>query len=331
MATATSQSVQGNTSDVNARPAPSVAFVTKTYTPDLERCELLCRSIALLAPGAAHWLIVDSRDREAFRGLESTTTRLVTTEELLPRRVWRFLVPGAARNVWVDSRGIPMRGWIVQQLAKLAIALVAPEDILVHADSDIALIRPFNADKVTCDDGSVPLFRVPGGVDERLPSHIRWHRSAERLLGVPPRPLPLPDYIGGLVPWRRDVVISLLERIEDQSGRHWMPTLARARHFSEYVLYGRFVDDVLERPLGTTASSDSLCRCYWESVPLTNADLETFIDGASPSEVSVMVSAKAGMKPAAYADVFERRWAAFGGGAGTEARSPLAHRSDSAT
>ena len=45
-------------------------------------------------------------------------------------------------------------------------------------------------------------------------------------------------------------------------------------------------------------------------VPLTHAELETFIEGASPSEVAVMVSAKAGMKPAAYADVFERRWAA---------------------
>ena len=198
----------------------------------------------------------------------------------------------------------------MQQLAKLAIALVAREDILIHADSDIALIRPFNADKVACDDGSVPLFRIEGAVDEHLPSLIRWHRSAERLLGIDSRPLPLPDYIGGLVPWRRDVAVSLLERIESQSGRHWMPTLARARHFSEYVLYGRFVDDVLERSLGRVASSASLCRCYWETVPLTHAELETFIDGASPSEVAVMVSAKAGMKPAAYADVFERRWAA---------------------
>ena len=30
----------------------SVAFVTKAYAPDLERCELLCGSIEVLAPGA---------------------------------------------------------------------------------------------------------------------------------------------------------------------------------------------------------------------------------------------------------------------------------------
>ena len=45
----------------------SVAFVTKSYAPDLERCELLCRSIDALAPEAGHWIIVDRRDLAAFR------------------------------------------------------------------------------------------------------------------------------------------------------------------------------------------------------------------------------------------------------------------------
>ena len=32
----------------------------------------------------------------------------------------------------------------------------------------------------------------PGSDRRALPSHVRWHRTAERLLGIPPRPLPLP-------------------------------------------------------------------------------------------------------------------------------------------
>jgi hypothetical protein len=44
---------------------------------------LLCRSIQELAPGTRHWIIVDSRDRAAFRGLKNARTRIVTTEELL--------------------------------------------------------------------------------------------------------------------------------------------------------------------------------------------------------------------------------------------------------
>ena len=104
----------------------SVAFVTKSYTPDLERCELLCRSIELLAPGASHWIIVDSRDLAAFRGLENATTRIVTTEELLPRRIRRLELYGTGKNIWLGARTPPIRGWLVQQLAKFAITLVAP-------------------------------------------------------------------------------------------------------------------------------------------------------------------------------------------------------------
>jgi hypothetical protein len=289
----------------------SVAFVTKSYVPDLERCELLCRSIELLAPGARHWIIVDSRDRVAFRGLENATTSIVTTEELLPRRIRRLEVYGTGKNIWLGARTPPIRGWLVQQLAKFAITLVARDDILIHADSDIVLIRPFRASMLIDENGELRLFRIPETVGEELPDLVRWHRTAERLLGIPPRPLPLPDYISGLIPWRREIAVSLLEEIEARSGRDWMRTLARARHISEYILYGRFVEDALDRSNGRPGSSLSLCRCYWGTEPLTNKELEGFIGEALPEEVAVMVSAKAGMRPADYAEVLERRWAAL--------------------
>jgi hypothetical protein len=201
-----------------------------------------------------------------------------------------------------------MRGWHVQQLAKLAVAQIASEEILIHADSDIALVRPFREEALTDADGSVRLFSIPDAVDDRLPEHVQWQRTAEHLLGLPPRPLPLPDYIGGLIPWRRDIALSLLEHIERQSGRHWMTTLARAPRLSEYILYGRFVDDVLPGTNGRPGASLSLCRCYWGSDPLTNPELESFIAETAEHEVGVMVSAKAHMDPAQYGSVFERLW-----------------------
>ena len=289
----------------------SVAFVTKSYGPDLERCELLCRSIELLAPDTRHWIIVDSRDLAAFSGLENERTRIVTTEELLPRRVRRLEVYGVGKNIWLGARTTPMRGWLVQQLAKLAITSVANDDVLIHADSDVVLIRPFREDALTDAGGSLRLFRIPAAIDEGLPDHVRWHRTAERLLGIQARPLPLPDYVGGLIPWRREVVVALLEEIEARSGRDWMRTLASARHVSEYILYGRFVEDVLGRSSREPGASLSLCHCYWGSEPLTTSELETFIAEASPEEVAVMISAKAGMGPADYVDVLERRWSAL--------------------
>jgi Family of unknown function (DUF6492) len=290
---------------------PSVAFVTKSYGPDLERCELLCRSVELFAPDTRHWIIVDARDHAAFRGLENARTRIVTTEELLPRRVRRFEVYGTDKNIWLGARTPPIRGWLVQQLAKFAIALVAREEVLIHADSDIVLIRPFREELLTDDTGALRLFRLPATVGEELPDHVRWHRTAERVLGIPSRPLPLPDYVGGLVPWSRETAIALLQEIEARSGRDWMRTLAGARHLSEYILYGRFVEDASGRSKGPPGDSLSLCRCYWGSEPLTNRELGSLIDEAATHEVAVMVSAKAGMRPADYAEVFERRWAAL--------------------
>jgi Family of unknown function (DUF6492) len=289
----------------------SVAFVTKSYAPDLERCELLCRSIERLAPETRHWIIVDKRDRAAFRGLENARTRLVTTEELLPRRVRKLEVYGVGKNILLGARTAPMRGWLVQQLAKLAIASVAEEDVLVHADSDVVLIRPFQEDALTDAGGSLRLFRIPAAIDESLSEHVRWHRTAEQLLAIRSRSLPLPDYVGGLIPWQREVAISLLEEIEARSGRDWMRTIASARHVSEYILYGRFVEDALGSSNGGPGNSLSLCRCYWGTEPLTKRELENFIDEASPEEVAVMISAKAGMKPADYVGVLEQRWAAL--------------------
>jgi hypothetical protein len=300
----------------DAGATPSVAFVTKSYAPDRERCELLCRSIRLLAPQLHHWIIVDRRDLTVFRPLDGPRTSIVTTEDLLPRRVRRLAIfgIGAGKNLWVGARVPPMRGWLVQQLAKLAVGSVAREELLIHADSDVVLVRPF-ADRLLHDvaDPRRP-FRVDGAIGDRMPNHVRWHRTAERLLGIGARPLPLPDYIGGLVPWHRDVLADLLEHLGRRAGRGWMQELARARHLSEYILYGRFVDDVLGRADsgGQRPAAPSLCRCYWGTAPLTDAEVEGLLEEVTDAEIGVMLSAKAGMQTDEYAALLERRWAAHG-------------------
>jgi hypothetical protein len=289
----------------------SLAFVTKSYEPDRARCELLCRSIELLAPAARHWIIVDARDLPAFRTLERSNTRVVATEELLPRRVRKLELHrfGIAKNVWMSWGTLPMRGWLLQQFAKLALVRIASEDILIHADSDTALIRRFDADMLISADGTIPIHRVPGAVDEqRLPTHVRWHRVAEDVLGLEPRPLPLPDYIGPLIPWSREIACELLDEIARRSRGDWMQTLARKWHVSEYILYGRFTDDVVGRRNGLPPACPLLCHSFWGPRRITNSELEEFIERSEPSQIGVLISSNAGMDPAAYADVLESRW-----------------------
>lgn len=292
---------------------PTVAFVTISYGPDRERCALLRRSMDVFAPTVEHWIVVEGADLPPFRPLQDTRTTLVSTEELLPlwlRRVNLRRV-GLKSSMWIQKRGKPVRGWLVQQLAKLAIAEQVKADVLVHADSDVVLVRPFQTGSVVDENGRVRLYESENAIDEGLPSHVRWHRSAEKLLGIEAASLPLPDFISGINAWKRTNALALLERIQRQTGRHWLRALTAAWDVSEYTLYGRFVQDVLGESAGQFVSTASLCRDYFASA--SKAELASFLDGVGPDEIGVSIDAKAGMRPADYVGLLEERWTALRG------------------
>ena len=276
----------------------SVAFVTPSYRLDRDRCALLSRSLEACAPSVEHWIVVDRSDLRFFRPLQNHRTNVVAKEEVLPLWARRLdtLRIGLRSNVWLQGAGLPIRGWLLQQLVKLAIAEQLTEDVLVHIDSDVVLVRPFSLSTVVDQARRVRLFAEPDAVDESLPHHVRWHRSSEKLLGIGPAGLPAPDFISTLVPWKRANTLALLDHVEKNSGRHWLPTLADAWHVSEYTLYGRFVQDVLGESAGQFASSSSLCHNYYRRVPLSVPEVETLLDRVGPEEIAVSLTAKAGMR-----------------------------------
>ena len=289
----------------------SVAFVTVSYGPDRDRCALLSRSLDEFAPSREHLIVVDRADLPLFRSLQNNRTTIVTTEEVLPLWLRRLDIRrvGLRSNIWVQARGRPVRGWLVQQLVKLALAEELTADVLVHADSDVVLLRPFRISSVTDQDDRVRLVAEPDAIDESLPNHVLWHRSTEKLLGIGPTDFPIPNFITSLVPWKRSNAVALLEHVERNTGRHWLRALTAAWDVSEYTLYGRFVTDVLGESAGQYLTPSSLCRDYWSHVPLSRSELESFLDGVGPEEIAVSLTAKAGMRPADYAEVLERRWA----------------------
>jgi hypothetical protein len=272
---------------------------------------LLSRSLDACAPSAEHWIVVDRGDLPHFRVLQNHRTHVVAKEEMLPVWVHRLdtIRIGLRSNVWLQARGWPIRGWLLQQLIKLAVAAQLTADVIVHADSDVVLVRPFSTSSVVDEDGRVRLYSLPDYIDDRLPNHVLWHRSAEKLLGIPPRGLPLPDFISSLVPWKRASAVALLEHIENHTGSHWLRAVSAAWHVSEHTLYGRFAQDVVGEGPGGFVWSPSLCQDYYKDVPLAAAELEALLDRLDPQEFAVSLTAKAGMRPADYVEVLERRWA----------------------
>ena len=268
-----------------------LAVLTPSYAPDLELCRDLNRSLLEWAPpDAHHHVIVPRRDAERFAGLRGPRTDVWTIDELLPRRM--LALPGV--NAWLNLRRPypPVRGWAMQQLVKLHAAAELGADIVVLADSDVVFVRPVSADTFR-QDGRVCYYHHADAVHEGMPRHLIWHDVARRLLGLPPAgPPPLPDYISPLNAWDRNVVLALRDRIEQVTGRDWLDAIGSQLHFSEFILYGVFVEEVLGTSAGVVAADSMLLHTYWASAPLGRGAADGFVRDLAPDDVAVMISAK---------------------------------------
>ncbi len=264
--------------------------VTPSYAPDFELCKDLHRSVLEhTAPAVVHTIVVPDRDHALFSTLAGPRCVIWRVSDLLP---WRFL-PIPRANTWLNLRRPlpPVRGWIMQQLVKIAAAARANATTVLLVDSDVILIRPVAADTFRKDD-VLKLYRKDAAIDARLPRHVIWHRTAERLLGLPPVNPPLPDYISAFNVWDRETMLALQKRIETVTGLNWMDAIGSHLHFSEFILYGVFVDRVLGYPTNSRGSPSMHVCAYWEPRPLDLAAATAFVNSSGPDDVALMLSAK---------------------------------------
>jgi len=274
-----------------AEARQEMVVITPTYAPDLELFADLHESVLRWFPSdVRHVVAADDRDLRLFRRFESARCEVVSQGDVLPRSVWAL----PFSRLWLNVRWPvpPLRGWIVQQLVKLALADRMREQVIVLADSDVVFVRPVTV-RSFAPDGRVRFYRKDDGVDLSLPRHLRWHAVARRLLGLPPspRPAPLPDYISPLNSWDRSVVSAALRRIESITGRPWVVAVGKELHFSEFILYGLYADE-LEQAGRVALTDDSLCHSYWETAPLADDGADEFLSALKPQDVAYAISAK---------------------------------------
>lgn len=268
---------------------PTAAIVTASYAPDFERCRLLCETVDRYVSGAAHhYILVEHRDVQLFRQLENSHRTIVDERDLLPRWLHALDDPLSLfrRRIWLSLKTMPLRGWHVQQLRRIAIAAHASEDVLIFCDSDVAFLKPFDCG-VFWRNGKVRLFRRDGVLSgSGHEEHRIWSRNAGAALGIDEAVVSTHDYISTLIAWRRETVMAMCAEIERVHGRNWVQVIGSARKFSECMIYGRYVDDVLGGA-GYFHGSEEFCRVHWTGEALSDDEFRRFVAAMAPEQVAI--------------------------------------------
>jgi hypothetical protein len=286
---------------------PHIAIVTPSFLPDLDRCELLAEGVARFASKAhRHVVIVPRRDWAPFQDRMARHGAVVLPEEeLLPS--WLLRVP-FSRKWQLSPRGWPVRGWIRQQVIKIAYACLSTADAVVFADSDTCLVRKFDEGMVLRSGGRVRLFADPADGD--TPVHHEWYRRAGRLLGIPAKDYYGLGFVGNLVSWVPDAARAMVRHLEDVNSRDWRWLLLHQRTISEYVLYGVFVQEVLgfEAARHVPEPEKPIIE-YWKDDRLSDASLLRFVETLRPEHVAVHIQSKARYSFDVYARAVRSVWA----------------------
>lgn len=270
----------------------NLAVLTPSYAKDSELCRELNRSVLRWMPeDVKHHIVVPRQDVPVFRMLINDRTEIHEAGEFLSASMWKL----PRLNVWVNrSRPWPpVRGWIAQQLIKLSATAALDADAVLLVDSDMVIVAPTKLESFKQGE-ELEMYRNPGAVHSGLPRHRMWLESARSLLGIgPAEGGNLTDYICWPCVWDPKIVCAMLKRVEEISGMAWQSAISSQLHFSEMMLYGTYVDEVLGGPRAATSSMKSIS--YSEEVLLTAAEISKLLRAGPPDVLSVMISAKSGI------------------------------------
>jgi hypothetical protein len=283
----------------------TLAVITPSYRNDWPLFNDLHRSVLLHTDETVkHYVVVPKADMQLFSKVSGPRCVVLPEESLYPRhyrslpavvnKVLHLLprVPPSARIAALNLRRPfrPVRGWVMQQVLKMEACRRVDADVLLLLDSDVLLVRQVTSATLNIK-GRARFYRRPAAIDSSLPQHVEWHAVSRRLLGLPQAELPAPDYVSSFNVWDPEVLRAMISRIEQVTGRHWMDAVTTQPSFSEWTLYGVFVDEFV-RDMADAATEASLCHSYWDPIPLTAERAAEFVASTGPEDVAILIQSK---------------------------------------
>ena len=97
-----------------------------------------------------------------------------------------------------------------------------------------------------------------------------------------------------------------MAHVEQVSGRDWVAAIASRRSFSEYLIYGHFVERVLGlEAAGHWSDERELCKVYWGGEAGAIDGLRSFEEVLEPWQVAVGIQSFIGEPVAKIRALFE--------------------------
>lgn len=266
----------------------NISVVTPSYVGDFERCRLLCDSMDRFCTGyARHCIVVDDEDYALFSQLAGSKRDVIATSALFPS-FWSVGRWRGRQYRWRPGIGVPVYGWHLQQLRKIAVTLAQDRERVFCVDSDICFCRPADLSGLGSSE-RVPLFARPAALTANLVNHVKWRENAYRSFGLTPSPLPGDDFIGPMITWERATVRAMVDRIEATNGRPWWQVLARQRDFSEYLIYGVAVSNDPTLSQRHERVETSPCLTYWIGPQLDEDGVTQLIEQLRPDQYGLTI------------------------------------------
>lgn len=273
-----------------------VALLTPTYGRDLEICKLLCESVDRhVTSFSKHYLLVPDSDLPLFAPLASDRRIIIPASTFLPDwlRPLPRIVQRKRRQFWWSLRAKPVSGWHVQQFLKIAATITLPHDRYCILDSDIVFFRDFDLSRFE-HPNAIPLLTMANVVTAEQPRHSRWLETSHQLLGLKTPSFPAHDFIGHIILWDRQTTRDLASRIEATTGLGWIEALCRTREFSEYMLYGYFVQNDATSAAVHTVVPSTPCVSYWDDPTLGKGELKQLLRSANEHDVAFSIASFSG-------------------------------------
>jgi len=273
-----------------------VALLTPTYGRDLELCTLLCESVDRhVTSFSKHYLLVPDCDLSLFAHFGSERRVVLPASQFLPNwlRPLPRIVQRRRRQYWWSFRAKPVSGWHVQQYLKIAATISLPHQRYCILDSDVVFFRNIDLARFEYPN-SIPLLNMPDEVTSNQIRHSRWVDTSHQLLGFPTPPLPASDFIGHIIFWDQRTARAMAAKIEAVTNLDWVEALCRTREFSEYMLYGYFVQNDARSSARHTSTSSTPCVSYWDQPKLSQEELNRLLRGAGNDDVAFSVASFSG-------------------------------------